>query len=184
MGFSGQAAAAGVKAGGTYKEAEAQKMSLRANSWIDTQNAKIAEAQASVAITNGQTQEAQSRLREADIFSKQRAAMAANGIDLGEGSATDVLASTRVLADADALQIHDNALRAAWGYQVQATNFRNKSALERAGANSISPAMAAFSSFLGSASSYSWGGGTTSTSSYSSVTSGTGFSGANATAGP
>lgn len=154
-----QAGSAGFKAGSAYKAAEAQKMSLRANSWLDSENAKMAEMQAAAAVMDGNRNEQSIELKGADLYSRERSGIAANGIDLGQGSATDVLASTAFLAKRDELTAMDNALRTAWGFQVDARNYRNKSALERAGANQISPFMAAVGSALGSAGSYQGSGG-------------------------
>lgn len=146
-----QAGMALLGGAGGYSGAKTQRSALNSQAWSEDQNAKIADWQASQAIINGQTNEEGARLQEAQAFGRERAGMAANGVDLGYGSATDILTSTKVLGEANALQIHDNALREAWGYRVQATNARNQAALDRAGASAINPSMAAFTSLLGSA---------------------------------
>lgn len=139
MGTAAQFGGMGMKAGGAYEGAVAQKISNRVN-------ADIATYQASQAITNGQTNVETSELSTAQVKGQQRAAMGANGVDLGSGSATDVLASTDLLGERDTATIMDNALRTAWGYKVQAAQYANAN-------RSIHPGLAAFSSLLGSASS-------------------------------
>jgi hypothetical protein len=139
MGTAAQFGGMGMKAGGAYTSAMAQQGANRAN-------AQIAEYQAGQAIQNGQTNVGNSRLRVAQVKGEQRAAMAANGVDLGEGSATDVLASTDLLGDRDAATIMDNALRTAWGYQVQEAQYKNAN-------ENIHPGLDFFSSLFGSATS-------------------------------
>lgn len=139
MGTAAQFGGMGMKAGGAYEGAVAQKISNRVN-------ADIATYQASQAIQNGQTNVQTEELQVAQVKGQQRAAMGANGIDLGQGSATDVLASTDLLGDRDKATIMDNALRTAWGYKVQAAQYANAN-------RSIHPGLAAFGSLFGSATS-------------------------------
>lgn len=137
MGTGTQFASMGLKALGAYGGSVSQKISNRIN-------AQIADYQAGQAVINGQTNVETSELQTAQVKGQQRAAMGANGIDLGEGSATDVLASTDILGDRDKVTIMDNALRTAWGYRTQSAEY--------AAANkSIHPGLAAFTSLLGSA---------------------------------
>lgn len=139
MGTAAQFGGMGMKAGGAYEGAVAQKISNRVN-------ADIADYQARQTILNGQTNVETTDLQVAQTKGQERAAMASNGVDLGEGSATDVLASTDLLGDHDKATIMDNALRTAWGYRVQSAQYKNANA-------QIHPGLAAFSSLLGSASS-------------------------------
>lgn len=146
------AAFAGVQAVGAYRSSQAQKISMRANATMQDNNAQVAEWQASQAIQNGQVLEGDKRLETGALYGRERAALAASGVDLGYGSATDILAGTKLLGEKDAMQIHDNALREAWGYRTQATAYRNQGKLGRSGADSISPLMSGVGSLLGSAS--------------------------------
>lgn len=137
MGFTTFAVGAGVKAVGAYQSAQAQKTADRTNAQLETD-------QASAAITAGQTREQASRLNTAQVYGGQRAALAANGVDLGTGSATDILATTQMVGNRDAAAIQDNALREAWG-------FKSNAAVSTAAADSINPFEAAAGSLLGSA---------------------------------
>lgn len=139
MGTAAQFGGMGMTAGGAYEGAVAQKISNRVN-------ADIATYQASQAEQNGQANVETEDLQVAQVKGQQRAALAANGVDLGVGSATDVLASTDILGDRDKATIMDNALRTAWGYKVQAAQYANAN-------NSIHPGLAAFGSLFGSATS-------------------------------
>lgn len=146
-----QAGGALLGAAGGYSAAKGQRSAMNSQAWALDRNAQISDWQASQAVVNGQTNEEGVRLQEGQVFGRQRAALAANGVDLGYGSANDVLASTKVLGENAALQVHDNALREAWGYRTQAQGFRDQAALTRAGAAAIQPWMSAFTSLLGSA---------------------------------
>lgn len=140
MGFSAtmaSAAGAGIGAAGAMTRAQSQQNML-------TSEANIADMQARQAIINGQTNEQSSMLRTGATFGAQRAQLGANGVDLGSGSATDLLASTKYMGARDAMTIKDNALRTAWSYSAQ-------SSMDRAAAGSINPTMAGVGSLLGSA---------------------------------
>lgn len=155
MGFSSTMMSAfgtGMSAGGTYGRAKSQQQMLDAE-------ADLANIQAQQALEAGATAEQNSRLRTGAVYSEQRANMAANGVDLGTGSATDLLTSTKYLGERDALTIRDNATRTAWSYRAGA-------AVDRSVAGDISPGMDAFTSLLGGSTSvadswYRWqqGGG-------------------------
>jgi hypothetical protein len=148
-----QISGSGVKAVGAYSSARSQKSSLLYQASIDDLNAQQAELSAQQEMARGDAAIAQSTARAGQIKSAQRASMAANGIDLGEGSAVDVLTTTDVLKEEDTNTLHANALRSAWGMRTQATNFKNDARMKRTSADSISPGLAAATSLLGSASS-------------------------------
>lgn len=145
------AAGAGMQAGSTFSQASSQQNQLNYQAQVADANAKVADDQRRLEIIQGQTDEQTQRLKAAQVFSDQRAAMAANGIDLGEGSATDTLGTTKFMGERDALTVRDNALRRAWGYQVQSDNYKTQGAAARASASSINPLMAGATSLLGSA---------------------------------
>lgn len=149
MAMMGAGAASSVV--GAYNQANGQKNAYAYQATVDQNNVTIANEQASQALTVGAQEEQNQELKTAQTFGSQRAAMASNGIDLSaSGSAQDVLATTKFMGQRDALTIHDNALRAAWGYSVQATNAQNSANFMKSAADNISPASAAFSSALGS----------------------------------
>jgi len=136
---------------GSYYGAQAQKSTLAFQASMNDINARIAEKNAQQTILAGQRQEQATRLQTASLKSDQRAAMAANGIQLGEGTAANVIASTDVLGEIDANTVAMNALRQAWGYRTQSTNYGNEALMQRAASGAISPGMSAATSLLGSA---------------------------------
>jgi hypothetical protein len=135
----------------TYQGARARKSSMQFEADMSDINARLAESTAQGTLLAGRAEEQRSRLQTAQLKSSQRAAMAANGIALDEGSAADVLTSTDVLGEIDANTIHANAVRAAWGYRTQSMNARNDALLRRSAAGGLDAGAAAVTSLIGSA---------------------------------
>lgn len=134
MGFMGAGAAAQTVSSYYGAKSQQQMLNLQAD---------MQEQQAQSTLQAGERAEQTSRLSTAGLKGAQRAAMAANGVDLGEGSAARVLTSTDVLGESDAETIRANAIRQAFGYRVDAT-------MKRGAARAISPVMAAGTTLLGS----------------------------------
>lgn len=117
-------------------------------------NALIAERAAASAIVSGQEQVSNTEIRGAQVGAAQRAAMAANGVDVNApGTAANVQASTKWQTTQDVNTITANAARTAMGYQQQETNAINQAGALRSAADRNSPAMTGFTSLLGSATS-------------------------------
>lgn len=196
----GSAVMQGIQAS---QAAAAQKQAAEYNAQVAANQAQVAAQQrtynAQVAVNNEQTLleqrssslqqgevDAQASMRQqARMIGEQRAQISANGIDLTQGSAQDLLASTKFLGGIDVNTIQSNAARTAWGYDTQASNVRSKAIIDSYNstadvnaftfdsqmstnkANSINPsaigAMAAGTSLLSSigsaASSYASAGG-------------------------
>lgn len=85
-------------------------------------NADIAELQAQDVQEQGLQAERQSRSRYAQLKGQQRAALAANGVALDEGSALRIQSDTDYASDVDADVIKSNAMKAALGFRVQGAN--------------------------------------------------------------
>ena len=138
--------------------AQAERNAAEFNAQVANNNAIIAAQQRSTTLQQGEAEAHKSMRDQAQMIGAQRAQMAANGIDLTQGSAQDILASTKFLGGIDVNTIQSNAARQAWGYEVQGMNDRNSSVMETWKANSINPgqigAMAAGQSILSSVSSY------------------------------
>lgn len=147
-----QAAGAATSAIGAYSSAKSQQIGLRGAADIADINAEQAEKGGQQELLRGNALVAAATARAGQVKGSQRAAMAKNGIDLSDGNAAEVLASTDIMKETDANTITANAVRAAWGYRTQSTNFKNEALSKRAGADSINPALAGATSLLGSAS--------------------------------
>ena len=121
-------------------------------------NAQLADWQAADALQRGKIDEKKQRRVTEQVIGSQRAGLAAQGVDVNRGSALDVQADAAYLGELDALTIRHNAAKEAWGYGVQAQDFRTKGRIaQREGQ------FGAFSTLLGSAGSIllaKYGGGT------------------------
>lgn len=146
-----QGASAAAMTVSSYYSAQANKEALNLQASIADINAQTAESQAQATLAAGTRQVVQTRLRTGQLKSSQRAAMAANGVDLGEGSALTVQTSTDVMGEIDANTVKANAVRAAWGYRTEATNYSNQALMARSSASAISPVSSAVTSLLGGA---------------------------------
>lgn len=135
----------------SWQSAKFQKRQLENEAELADINAKIAEQGAETATIAGQKQESAIRSRTAQIKSSQRAGLAASGVDLGTGSAANVLTTTDVMGEMDANTAAINTLMSAWGYRTQASNLQSSAAMSRADSSAISPGSAVISSILSSA---------------------------------
>lgn len=146
-----QGAGAASSAVGAYYGAKSSKASLELQANLADINARQLESTAQSTLLTGQREEQKSRIATANLKGSQRASLAANGVDLGVGSAEQILTSTDVLGEIDANTINANAVRSAWGYRTESTNQKNQALMSRASASAISPGGAAVTSLLGSA---------------------------------
>lgn len=87
-------------------------------------NAQVAELQADDALQRGREDESRIRQGVRVGIGSQRAGFAGQNVDVGSGSAVDVQADAAYLGELDALTTRNNAMREAWGYRVEAQNYR------------------------------------------------------------
>lgn len=132
-------------------QAKAQKSQLEFQADMNRINARMAERSAQSVLYQGQQQVGALTLRSGKVKSSQRVAMAANGIDLGEGNAVEVQATTDLMTEIDKNTIEANAVRSAWGYRTQGVNYSNQALITTVSADSINPTRSAASSLMGSA---------------------------------
>lgn len=142
---------AGVSAVGAYGQAKAQQASLQAQAQVAENNAVLSGWQAEDSIDRGQVAADRALLKGGQLKGAQRAAMAANGVDLSVGSPQAILNDTDYMTAVDASQLLDNAAREAWGYRMQARSYRENASATRAGASNINPWLSAGTSVLTSA---------------------------------
>lgn len=106
--------------------ADSQKKQGQYENEVAQQNAELSDFKAAQVGQIGAIQEEQHRAKVRQMAGSQRANMAANGIDLGSGTAQDIVDETYTLGEADALTIRFNAMNEAWGYRTEASNFRQQ----------------------------------------------------------
>jgi hypothetical protein len=97
------------------------------------QNADFSDQQAADAVARGQIDEGRQRLDTKQRLGASKAALAAQGVDVGYGSALDVQSSEAQLGELDALTIRNSAAREAWGYKVQGLGYRQQAKLAELG---------------------------------------------------
>lgn len=105
---------------------------------VGKNNAKAAEYAAADAMARGAVAEQQQRARTRALMGQQKAALAANGIDIGTGTGSLLLTDTAGLGEFDALTVRNNAMKQAYGMNVQADNLLSEGKAARAGANMAS----------------------------------------------
>lgn len=110
--------------GGTILDAVAQKKAGTAAKELAEFNADIADRQAADALVVGREEENRFRAGVRGLIGRQKAGFAGQNIDLGVGTPVDVVADSAFIGELDVITIKTNAARAAWGYTVQAENFR------------------------------------------------------------
>lgn len=133
---------------GSYFSAKNTKTALGFQSQIADVNAQISELGARSELRKGQREEQRVRLNTAQLKGRQRTSLAANGIDLGSQTATNILTTTDVMGEIDADTVASNAVRSAWGYRTQGQNFTNEARTKRATASTINPGMTATTTLL------------------------------------
>ncbi|HEH7628099.1 TPA: hypothetical protein SHX75_003456 [Escherichia coli] len=91
---------------------------------VAEQNADTATAQAQDSINRGNAQADEVRRRNRQAAGTQAATMGATGADLSTGGALDIFGDTAQFGTLDALTTVNNAQREAYGYEVQAENYK------------------------------------------------------------
>lgn len=145
------AAGAVSSASAARTQSQNTKAAYDYQSKVAANNAQIAEWQAQNALERGQKAEQAQRLKTAQLKGTQRAAMAARGVALDEGSPLNILQDTEYMGEIDANTIHDNAALEAWGYRNQAASTTSDAAMLAARADAENPSQAMGSSLLSSA---------------------------------
>lgn len=108
-----------------------QILAGRYNAELAERNADLAEQRAKDATRRGREAEQRHRVDVRRLIGAQRAAFAAQNVELDSGSALDVQMDTAYLGELDALTIRNNAALEAWGYRVQSSNLQAEADRER-----------------------------------------------------
>lgn len=125
MGATGGFAVMGMStAANTYAQSQALEAQGNFQKTMFDFNASMADLQGKDAIERGDKAAGAVRKRAKQVVGSQRAALAAQGVEVNADSAADVQADTKAIATEDALTIQNNAWREAWGYKVSANDMR------------------------------------------------------------
>lgn len=144
--------------------AKAERDAGRANQQIAENSAQLAEQGAKDSAVLGAREQQHAAWRTRAMLGKQKAAIAANGVDLDIGSSVDVLGDTALFGGAERSALATDAARKAWGFQSEALNHRNQGAQAAWGGKvgsqaTILKSIGSSLGSLGSAWAYKKGGG-------------------------
>lgn len=173
VGIASAAASTAIGITSAVQQGQQQQAYYNYQAQVAEENAKIAQSNAALERQQGIEESRLQRIKTAQAVGSQQTAMAANGVDVTQGTALDVIEDTAAMGELDALQTRYNYERKAIQYEQQANNFTNQSNLDIiAGQNAYSAgnmnALAAGVSGLGKISDVSnkwlsFGGGTKTT---------------------
>ena len=97
---------------------------------VAEENAKIANKNAATERQTGIEEARLQRMKTLQTVGSQQAAMAANGMDVTQGTSLDIIEDTAAMGELDALQIQTNYERKAQSYEAQANNFNNQASMD------------------------------------------------------
>lgn len=95
-------------------------------------NAKLASAQAADAAERGKLEAQRVMGRNSQLLGRQRAAAAANGIEVDFGSSADVLGDTETIGRNEVATTYRNSEREMQGFDINASNYQAKARGARA----------------------------------------------------
>jgi len=124
-----------AQAQGQRHAGESKAAEYRYQAEIDENNRKVALWKAADAKARGAKEEAALRVKVAGLKGRQRSALAASGVEVGSGSALDILGDTAALGELDALTIRSNAERESYEQNVVASNLKANAGMKRMGAD-------------------------------------------------
>lgn len=145
------AVSTGVAAYGAYTQAKAAKSSANYQADVDEQNAKAQERNAQDIEARGREEQDRYRRRLAQMMGSQRVQLAGTGVDIGSGSALDLMADTAGEGARDVATIGQNTARDAYGARVGAMSAQAQANIGRATASGISPGLQTGTSLMSGA---------------------------------
>lgn len=121
-------AATAVAAAGTAVKTINTMQKANYEARVADANAKMASAQAADAAERGKIEAQRVMGRNSQLLGSQRAAAAANGIEVDFGSSADVQNDTATIGRVEVATTYRNAEREMQGYDINASNFQAKAA--------------------------------------------------------
>lgn len=119
-----------VGAWGNIEQGNAEQNAYNYNAQVAKQNAYVASQNARLAGESGTATAAAVSLKNRAVYGTTKAQQGASGLDVNSGSAVDVRASEKELGGIDAYNSRVQAVREAYGYQVQSKNDLAESQLD------------------------------------------------------
>lgn len=112
------------------QEAKAAEAEANFQAQVANNNAKIAQSNADMKRQEGIEEARQTRMKTQQKIAAQQAAMAANGVDISEGTPLDIIGDTSAQGELDALTTRYNSETQALAYERQANNYKNQANLD------------------------------------------------------
>lgn len=142
IGFStasmiGSGISAGISAVGSIFTTKYNNAIAKAQANIAKENAKTMELQAQYTLFAAETKVQHETMQAGQVKARQKAALAANGVAIGSGSAAQITASTDIVKTINKNRINTEAHAQAWGYRQRATDFQNQALMFSAKKQSV-----------------------------------------------
>jgi hypothetical protein len=143
--------AAGVSAAGTLVQGYTANQQGKFEAGVSKQNAAMEREAAAESIRSGQTERRDYWRKVGSVKGQQIASMAANGIDVGYGTAARIQDDTQQLANEDADTLYRNQNERTKGFIINAWNdkMEARAARARGGSALVGSVFGAASSVLG-----------------------------------
>lgn len=125
-------ASTALSAGGALYGGIAANQAGKYQAKVLNMQAEVAERNRGNALIAGSEKESRLKMAIARTIGSQRAAMAANGVDVDVGSAVDIADSTRLEGEADLATLHYQALQEAYAYSQEAWSNRANAKMAKA----------------------------------------------------
>ena len=109
----------------SYSQGKSQQAMYNYQAQVDKQNAEIANKNAAQERQIGIEEARLQRFKTLRAVASQQSAMAANGMDVTQGTSLDIIQDTAAMGELDALQIQSNYEQKALAYEQQANNYIN-----------------------------------------------------------
>lgn len=129
----GAAAAVASTALGTVssiQQGKQQQAMYNYQAKVAEQNAEIAKRNADTERQTGIEEARLQRMKTLQAVGAQQTAMAANGMDVTQGTSLDIIEDTAAMGELDALQIQTNYEKKALAYELQAGNYTNQANMD------------------------------------------------------
>lgn len=114
----------------SYQQGKQQQAMYNYQAQVNQENAKIAQQNARETRQQGLEEERLQRMKTLQNIGSQQAAMAANGIDVTQGTPLDVIEDTAAIGELDALQTRYNFEKKALAFDQTANEYQNQANLD------------------------------------------------------
>lgn len=130
VGVVGGIAGSAIGAVSSYSQGKQQQAMYNYEAQVAEENAKIAQKNAATERQTGIEEARLQRMKTLQAIGSQKTAMAANNMDVTQGTSLDIIQDTAAMGELDALQIETNYERKALAYEQQASNYSNQANLD------------------------------------------------------